>query len=124
MSLENTPKGSLSEGSDHKGSHHQSVVHSEPQIGGHGTDFEGVDASVKLVLGSLGAIALTLVITAIVTIPIQNLLRDSHSLGKQASPLSRQGRDFGGSVNNLPSSYQVPPVARPTIQGEIRKNAK
>ena len=176
-----------------------------------GTTFEGTDASVGMVVGSLGVIALTLVITAIITFPIQNLLKTANPIGNLPSPLSPervippaprievhpwevlpelrkheqavltssgnntlgqthipisealeqvasklptrpdaapgltvpggQGRDFAGSLSGMPAPYQAieqqaaaqqagaaaqaaGKKTGPTIQGEIRKNAK
>ena len=67
----------------------------QPHGTGHGvvdehpdTTFEGSDASVGMVIGSLAVIALTLVITAIVTFPIQNLLKTANPLGNLPSPLA------------------------------------
>jgi hypothetical protein len=155
-----------------------------------------------MVVGSLAVIALTLVITAIVTFPIQNILKTANPAGQLPSPLSPeriipptprievhpwndlpelrrhedevltssgtdaggrqhvpitqaidqvasqlpirgnsgagltvpggQGRDFAGSLNGMPAPYQTilqqqgQPAQKnvPTIQGEIRKNAK
>jgi hypothetical protein len=158
--------------------------------GGHeGTSFEGVDASVRMVIWSLLIIVGTLVVTMIITIPIQKTLRDATPVGNLPSPLAPSrvvpqgpllevhpwdtlpqlrehenevlngygkdaeghvhipidramdavvshltirpdapsglttpgglGRDFAGSINNMPPPYQ-----RPQIQGEIRKNAQ
>lgn len=68
---------------------HHGPVHSEPHSGAHsGTTFEGTDASVKIVLGSLAIIALTLVITAIITLPIENILKTANPTGNLPSPLS------------------------------------
>ena len=68
---------------------HHGPVHSEPHGGPHaGTTYEGTDASVKMVLGSLGIIALTLVVTALLTIPIQNILRRANPPGNLPSPLA------------------------------------
>jgi len=62
--------------------------HSEPHTGHGGTSFEGVDASVKLVIYSLATIALTLVITLAITLPIHKAFRDTDPLGEPASPLA------------------------------------
>jgi hypothetical protein len=184
--------------------HRDKPVHSEPHSGPHAdTKFEGRDASVGLVLGSLSAIALTLIVTAVVTFPIQNVLKTINPVGQLPSPLAPdrvvptvprlevhpwndfpglrkhedevltssgteaggrtrmpiqqaidqvasqlpirpnagpglmvpggQGRDFAGSLSGMPPAYQAinqraaqTPAAKtgPTIQGEIRKNAK
>ncbi len=66
--------------------HHE--VHSEPHTGHESTAYEGTDASVKLVLGSLAAIGLTLLITALLTFPIQNILKTANPEGHLPSPLS------------------------------------
>jgi hypothetical protein len=70
-------------GSDHPHSHH-----SEPHSGHGGTSFEGVDASVKMVIYSLATIALTLVVTLAITLPIHRAFRDTTPLGEPASPLA------------------------------------
>ncbi len=169
--------------------HSERQPHSEPVEGHGGTSFENVDASVKMVIFSLFVIALILVVSFAVTIPIQRKLHDANpaggnpsalasgrvlppeprvevhpwdyypellasqekvlnSAGKDASgrfhiPIDNaidnvsgklsirpdappglttpggQGRDFAGSLSNMPPAYQPP-----TIQGEIRKNAQ
>ena len=71
---------------DHKQS--TEPVVSEPHTGHGGTSFEGSDASVKIVLGSLSIIALTLVITALLTFPIQNVLKTANPPGNLPSPLA------------------------------------
>ncbi len=60
----------------------------EPHAGHEHTRFEGVDASVKLILTSLGIIALTLVIAFAITIPIQKSLEKTTPLGEPRSPLA------------------------------------
>lgn len=67
---------------------HREPVHSEAHHGHEGTSYEGTDASVRIVLGSLGIIAVTLVITAILTFPIQNLLKKANPPGNLPSPLA------------------------------------
>lgn len=62
--------------------------HSEPHAGHGGTSFEGVDASVKMVIYSLATIALTLLITLAITLPIHRAFRDTTPLGQPASPLA------------------------------------
>jgi hypothetical protein len=168
---------------------HGHEVHSEPHAGHGGTTYEGTDASVKVIIGSLAVIALTLVITAVITLPIQNILKQANPPGELPSPLAPdrvipplpvlqvhpwetfpdlrahedevlnssgkdenghfhipidqavdsvvsqlkirpsapqgltvpggQGRDFAGSLSAMPPAYQ-----KPTIRGEIRKNAQ
>lgn len=68
---------------------HHGPVESHPHTGAHSdTSFEGSDASVKMVLGSLGIIALTLVITAIITLPIENILKEANPTGNLPSPIA------------------------------------
>src|SRR5439155_4092149 len=67
---------------------HDQPVHSEPHAGHEGTTYEGTDASVGIVVGSLAVIALTLVITAVVTLPIQNILKRANPPGELPSPLA------------------------------------
>ena len=62
--------------------------HSEPHRGHGGTVYEGVDASVKMVIYSLAIIALTLVVTLAITVPIHKALRDTTPLGEPPSPLA------------------------------------
>ncbi len=63
-------------------------VETEPQAGHGGTSFETVDASVKLVLLSLGIIAGTLVVVFAITIGVQKFLQDTHPPGQLPSPLA------------------------------------
>ncbi len=67
---------------------HHGPVNSDPQMGDHGTHFEKVDASVKMVLGSLAIIAFTLVVTALLTVPIENLLKRTVPTSTLPSPLA------------------------------------
>ncbi len=67
---------------------HHGPVHSEPHAGHEGTSFEGTDASVTMVVGSLAIIALTLIVTALITFPIQNMLRTANPPGDLPSPIS------------------------------------
>jgi hypothetical protein len=60
----------------------------EPHGGHGGTSYEGVDASVKMVIWSLVIIVVTLVISMAITIPIENTFRDTTPLGKLPSPLA------------------------------------
>ena len=160
-----------------------------PVDGHEGTRFEGIDASAKMVIGSLAIIALVLIITALITFPIQNVLKKANPPGQLPSPLAParvipptpvlqvhpwevlpdlrehedkvlssagkdadgrvhvpinqamdavvaqlkirpdapqgltvpggQGRDFSGSLSNMPSPYQAP-----TIKGEIQKHGR
>ncbi|MCU1293793.1 MAG: hypothetical protein JWP08_2643 [Bryobacterales bacterium] len=169
--------------------HSERPPSSEPVLGHGGTSYENVDASVRMVILSLVVIALILLVSFAVTIPIQKTLhRDNppgvfptalapsrvippeprievhpwdyypdllasqqkvlNSAGKDPSgayhfPIGQavdavatrlnvrpnsapgltipggQGRDFAGSLANMPPAYQPP-----TIQGEIRKNAQ
>lgn len=179
---------------------HHGPVDSAMDTGAHPeTTYEKTDASVGMVIGSLAIIALTLAVTAIVTVPIENLLKTANPTGKLPSPLAParvipptprievhpwdtfpqlkqrwqqelakggtsedgtqhqaisqamqqtapslpvrpgsgpgltvpggQGFDFSQSLSRMPDAYQQivnPPGAPtgPTIQGEIRKNAK
>jgi len=61
---------------------------SEPHAGHGGTVYEGVDASVKMVIYSLAIIALTLVVTLAITVPIHKALHDTTPLGELPSPLA------------------------------------
>jgi hypothetical protein len=72
----------------HEHEHTAKPVVTEPHLGHGGTSFEGTDASVKIVLGSLGIIALTLFVTALLTFPIQNTLKTVNPPGKLPSPLA------------------------------------
>jgi hypothetical protein len=63
-------------------------VHSEPHSGHGGTTYEGTDASVTVVLGSLVIIAVTLIISFAITVPIHRMLRDANPPGELPSPLS------------------------------------
>jgi hypothetical protein len=67
---------------------HGGPVHSEPHAGHEGTTYEGTDASVGIIVGSLAIIALTLAITAVVVLPIQNLLKHANPPGELPSPLA------------------------------------
>jgi hypothetical protein len=62
--------------------------HSEPHGGHGGTTYEGVDASVKMVIYSLAIIALTLVVTLVISVPIHKMLYDTTPLGQPPSPLA------------------------------------
>lgn len=68
--------------------HSHEPKHSEPHSGHGGTSFEGVDASVKMVIYSLAIIALTLVVTLAITVPIQKELRHATPEGELPSPLT------------------------------------
>jgi len=68
--------------------HSQPAKHSEPHAGHDGTSYEGSDASVKMVIYSLGVIALTLIVTLAITVPIHKALRDTTPLGEPLSPLA------------------------------------
>ena len=61
---------------------------SEPHVGHGGTRYEGVDASVKMVIWSLVIIVVMLVVTMAICIPIQRTLQDTTPLGKPTSPLA------------------------------------
>lgn len=61
---------------------------SDPHEGHGGTSYEGVDASVKMVVWSLVIIVVTLVISMAITIPIQKTFHDTTDLGKLPSPLA------------------------------------
>ncbi|MDQ2774918.1 MAG: hypothetical protein M3Y57_08360 [Acidobacteriota bacterium] len=67
---------------------HHGPVHSEPHAGHHGTNYEGTDASVKIVLGSLIIIAVTLIVSFAITIPIHRMLRDANPPSELPSPLA------------------------------------
>jgi hypothetical protein len=62
--------------------------HSEPHSGHGGTSYEGVDASVKMVIFSLAIIALTLIVTLAITVPIQKRFHNTTPLGQLPSPLA------------------------------------
>jgi hypothetical protein len=68
--------------------HSHEPKHSEPHAGHGGTSYEGVDASVKMVVYSLAIIALTLVLALAITLPIQKTLRNTTPLGEPPSPLA------------------------------------
>jgi hypothetical protein len=70
------------------GHHPDAPKHSEPHSGHGGTSYEGVDASVKMVIFSLAIIAVTLVVTLAITVPIQKTLRATTPLGEPPSPLA------------------------------------
>ncbi|HEX4771670.1 MAG TPA: hypothetical protein VH351_12605 [Bryobacteraceae bacterium] len=72
----------------HKHEQHSEHVVTDPHAGHGGTSYEGTDASVKIVLGSLAIIAITLVITALLTFPIQNVLKVANPPGNLPSPLA------------------------------------
>lgn len=78
----------MSESTHDKYIQHHGPVNSDPHIGPHGTHFERVDASVKMVLGSLAIIAVTLVVTALLTVPIEDLLKKTIPPSSLPSPLS------------------------------------
>lgn len=61
---------------------------SEPHEGHGGTRYEGVDASVKMVIWSLVIIVVTLIISMGVAIPVMRNLHDTTPLGKLPSPLA------------------------------------
>ena len=63
-------------------------VNSEPHQGHGGTTYEGVDASVKMVIYSLVIIALLLVVSFAITIPVYRLLHDANPPGNLPSPLA------------------------------------
>jgi hypothetical protein len=63
-------------------------IETEPHVGHGGTSFEAVDASVKMVLFSLGIIAGTLIVVFAITIGIQKYLQDAHPPGQLPSPLA------------------------------------
>jgi len=75
-------------GKSHPLVHSHGPKHSEPHSGHGGTSFEGVDASVKMVIYSLGIIALTLVVTLAITVPIHKALYKTTPLGDLPSPLA------------------------------------
>jgi hypothetical protein len=68
--------------------HSDKPKRSEPHSGHGGTSYEGVDASVKMVIYSLAIIALTLVVTLAITVPIQKTLHNTTPLGEAPSPLA------------------------------------
>jgi len=74
--------------------HHNSMVQvhgpvaSQPHAGHEGTTYEGIDASVRMVIFSLIIIALILVVSFAVTIPIFRTLRDTNPPGSLPSPLA------------------------------------
>lgn len=68
--------------------HHREPKRSEPHTGHGGTSYEGVDASVKMVIFSLAIIALTLVVTLAITVPIQRTLHRENPTGELPSPLA------------------------------------
>jgi hypothetical protein len=70
------------------------LVHSEhpkesaPHVGHEGTSYEGVDASVRMVVMSLVIIAGILLVTMAITLPMQRFFRANHPLGNPPSPLT------------------------------------
>ena len=72
--------------SDNLVSPYHTPKHTEPHEGFHHTRFEGTDATVKLIVVSLGIIVLTLIVAAIVSVPIHKGIRDATPAG---TPLSR-----------------------------------
>jgi hypothetical protein len=67
---------------------HHGPVHSEPHAGHAGTTYEGTDASIKVVLGSLIVIAVGLIISFAITIPIHRMLRAANPPSQLPSPLA------------------------------------
>lgn len=68
---------------------HHGPVHSVLDTGAHPeVTYENTDARAGIVIGSLAIIALTLAVTAIVTLPIENLLKTANPPGKLPSPLA------------------------------------
>ena len=63
-------------------------VHSEPHAGHGDTTYEGVDASVKMVIYSLVIIALILAVSAGIGVPVHRLLREANPPGQLPSPLA------------------------------------
>jgi hypothetical protein len=63
-------------------------IASQPHAGHEGTTYEGIDASVKMVIFSLVIIALILVVTFAITVPIFRTLRDTNPPGNLPSPLA------------------------------------
>jgi hypothetical protein len=63
-------------------------VQTEPHAGHGGTSFEAVDASVKMVLFSLGIIVGTLIVVFAITIGLQKYLQNTHPPGQLPSPLA------------------------------------
>ena len=80
MSTERSPKKAIHEAHE--------PVESEPHTGHGGTSFEAVDASIKIVIWSLGIIAGTLVIVFALTVGIQKHFQDTTPLGQLPSPLA------------------------------------
>lgn len=62
--------------------------HSEPQAGHEHTRFEGTDASVKLIVVSLGIIILVLIISFALVIPIQKTMESETPVGSLPSPIA------------------------------------
>jgi hypothetical protein len=67
---------------------HVEPKHSEPHAGHGHTSYEGVDASVKMVIFSLVIIAATLLVTLAISVPIHKALHDTTPLGQPPSPLA------------------------------------
>ncbi len=63
-------------------------VHSEPQLGHDGTNYEGTDAKAGIVLTSLAIIGGTLVFVFILTVGIQRLLEKYNPPGQLPSPIA------------------------------------
>src|ERR1700733_5995289 len=62
--------------------------HSEPHAGHGGTSYEGIDASVKMVVFSLITIAAILVISFGIVIPLHRILREANPAGSLPSAIA------------------------------------
>ncbi len=68
--------------------HSEGPKHSEPHGGHDGTSYEGVDASPRMVIGSLAIIWFTLVIVFALTVGIQKYIQHRNPEGELPSPLA------------------------------------
>ena len=68
--------------------HRHGPKQSQPHTGHGGTSYEGIDASVKMVIYSLAIIALTVVVTLAITVPIHRALHNVNPTGQLPSPLA------------------------------------
>lgn len=67
---------------------HHGPVEAHPVAGHGGTSFEGSDARVGIIIGSLLVIVITLVISFLLVIPIHKLLRSANPAGELPSPIA------------------------------------
>ncbi|HEY7211141.1 MAG TPA: hypothetical protein VH477_12770 [Bryobacteraceae bacterium] len=68
--------------------HSEGPKHTEPHVGHEGTSYEGTDAKVGIIVGSLAVIGGTLVIVFALTVGIQKYIQAHHPVGELPSPLA------------------------------------